>query len=130
MKVRAYIPAFWAILITLTALTGCQELCAVEYAIDVKATAGPLVNDPEQPQRPSDEAGVVVAVSYDSIAIRQGGQTLSFALDGSTRIRQAERAEFSNLQPYEVVQGLYAVVWLDRNGNAEYVLVTVRKRGE
>ena len=146
MKVKVCVFSFWAILIAAAfAMTGCVRV----YAFKAAATAMPVygVQDPEQPHRPSDCSGMIVSVTRDWISIQpsagaggdnyanatetpdKGVQALVVPLAEGALIRQvsgASDAEFVNLQPYEIVPGLYAEVWLDTEGNAAYIRVSVR----
>ncbi len=135
------------------ALTGCARV----YPAAASATAAPVfgAEDPEQPQSSSDCSGLIVSVTHEQISLlpsapcaedageappAAGGADsgerlafLSFPLADGVRIRQSrggESAELVNLQPYEIIPGFYAEVWLDPAGSADYIRVSVRMRLE
>ena len=150
MKDKVCVFTFWAILMA-TALAGCARM----NAFTAMATAKPIygADDPEQPLRSSDYSGLIVSVTHERISIRSGARlggeygeygaalaTITSASAASTldvpfaqgvlirQSRDSESAEFLNLLPYEIVPGLHAEVWLDSEGNAAYIRVSVRKR--
>ncbi len=143
MKAKVCVYTFWAILMAATfMLAGCERV----YAFKAIATAMPVYGaaDPQQPLSPPDYSGMIVSVTREQISIQpstvqgesnasagtpdKGAAPLVVPLAEGALIRQASGsdAEFINLQPYEIVPGLYAEVWLDAEGNAAYIRVSVR----
>ncbi len=147
MKDRVCVYSFWAILMAAAfAMTGCVRV----YASKAIVTAMPIYSaeDPEQPLGPSDYSGLIVSVTHERISIQQSPRqdvnvdanaaeppdnavsALAVPLANDVQIRQsryaADGAEFVNLQPYEIVPGLHAEVWLDNEGSAAYIRVSVR----
>ncbi len=155
MRAKVCAAAFWAILVTVAAgtLTGCVRV----YTVKASVTAVPVfgAQDPEQPQTPPDHSGLIVSVTHERIAIQtsaqredveeapssaseeetESGESILFVpLAEDVSIRQSrgngESAEFLTLQPYEIIPGLYADVWLNEEGGAAYIRVSVRMRLE
>ncbi len=148
MKVKVCVLTFWAILM---AVASASAGCARVDAVKAMATATPIsgAEDPEQPFRPSDYSGMIVSVTHERISIQPGARlggengaafatvssasavgALEVPLASGVLIRQSryigENAELVNLLPYEIVPGLHAEVWLDSEGNAAYIRVSVR----
>ena len=155
MRTRVYLSAVWAIILSVavSALAGCARV----YTFSARATAMPVfgAEDPEQPSGPPEYSGLIVSVDYDSVTLQSDAAldgvelfpsvatpstpydsksriAVEVPITGDVRIRQSNNAgaaaEFLDLQPFEIVPGLHADVWLDEGGAAEYIRVYVRVR--